>query len=69
LEAITDARTHLRRVLADTASENDCIRAVHRREICADVLPCAITKDFDRELASAIILFARFCKQLAHIAR
>jgi hypothetical protein len=49
--------------------KTDCIRAVHRREICADVLPCAITKDLDRELASAIVFFARFCQQLAHIAR
>src|SRR5687768_3169433 len=44
-QALADARAHLRRVLADAAREDQRVRAPHRRQIRADVLAHAVTKN------------------------
>ena len=60
-------RANLRRVFADAAREDDCVRAVHRRQICSDVLPRTVTENLHGETSAAVVVLMRFGQQLAHV--
>src|SRR5690242_9609446 len=67
LKAVADARPDTARVLADAASEDDRVGAIHRSEIRADVLPRAVREEIDREARAPILVLGLLGEELAHV--
>src|SRR5829696_6934477 len=55
------------RIFADAARKDYRVRAVHCRQICADILGGAVTENFDGKARPAVVGFFRLGNQLAHI--
>src|SRR6266536_3160926 len=62
-------RTHFRRVLSDAAGKDNRIRSVHCGQVCANVFARAVTENLDSEFGTAVVRFARFIEQFAHVVR